>query len=173
MNRFISSLFIILSLSSCYDRSNKTPPAPLKQINTKQYIDHTVKYFGETLGLIAAWYTGKGSNWTAIREANPGIKPERIRIGQTIKIPKELITKEESFPEGYVRRFAVAEPAAQNEELINELISATPEPAANPNPTASTQQPEQTKTIPPVVTPEPAPTKEDVEREKMLDELLQ
>lgn len=42
---------------------------------------------GETLGEIAKKYYGKSSQWTVIRDANPGVTAENIRPKQTLKIP--------------------------------------------------------------------------------------
>ena len=42
---------------------------------------------GDTLESIAKKLLGRKSRWTRIRDANPGLKPERLRPGQTILIP--------------------------------------------------------------------------------------
>jgi nucleoid-associated protein YgaU len=42
---------------------------------------------GDTLESIARKLLGRKSRWTRIRDANPGLKPERLRPGQTILIP--------------------------------------------------------------------------------------
>lgn len=42
---------------------------------------------GETLGEIAKKYYGRSSLWTTIRDANPGVTPETLRVKQTLKIP--------------------------------------------------------------------------------------
>jgi len=52
---------------------------------------HTVTHRGETLSLIAQWYTGKTSNWKAISKLNASIVPKRMPIGARITIPQELL----------------------------------------------------------------------------------
>ena len=42
---------------------------------------------GDTLESIARKLLGRKSRWTRIQDANPGLKPERLRPGQTIFIP--------------------------------------------------------------------------------------
>ena len=42
---------------------------------------------GDTLGSIAAARLGKSSRWPEIRAANPGVKPDGLRIGSTLKLP--------------------------------------------------------------------------------------
>ena len=42
---------------------------------------------GDTLWAIAARHYGDGQRWKDIQEANPGIQPNRMRIGQTIALP--------------------------------------------------------------------------------------
>ena len=67
------------------------------------YFQHSVKYQGETLASIADWYTGDSRNWKTIARANPSIKPERIRIGDIINIPPELVKKTKPYPKPDVR----------------------------------------------------------------------
>ena len=67
-----------------------------------EYITHTVKYQGETLGRISAWYTGSSKNWTAIEQANPGIIANKIKAGDAIKIPKELAKRADALPKSFI-----------------------------------------------------------------------
>jgi LysM repeat protein len=70
---------------------------PAKKAEAKPYV-HTVRYSGETLSLIAQWYTGSWQNWKALADANPGLNPNRINIGDKIAVPKKLLKKEEPLP---------------------------------------------------------------------------
>ncbi|MFZ1983289.1 MAG: LysM domain-containing protein [Desulfatitalea sp.] len=63
-----------------------------------QYFSHTVRSTGETLIAIARWYTGSGDNWVRIARANPEIKPQRIHIGDAIRIPEEIVTTRRPMP---------------------------------------------------------------------------
>ncbi|NLF25038.1 MAG: LysM peptidoglycan-binding domain-containing protein [Deltaproteobacteria bacterium] len=67
------------------------PPPP-------EYHLHTVKYAGETLSLIAAWYTGSSENWREVAAANEGLDPNLIKSGLIIKIPKALVIRESPLP---------------------------------------------------------------------------
>ncbi|MYG28123.1 MAG: LysM peptidoglycan-binding domain-containing protein [Boseongicola sp. SB0677_bin_26] len=42
---------------------------------------------GDTLGSIAAARLGTSRRWPEIRAANPGVTPERLRIGSNLKLP--------------------------------------------------------------------------------------
>jgi nucleoid-associated protein YgaU len=60
---------------------------------------HTVRRRGETLPIIAQWYTDKSVNWKALSKANPRIDPQRIKIGSRVKIPGNLlVTREPMSP---------------------------------------------------------------------------
>jgi type II secretory pathway predicted ATPase ExeA len=63
---------------------------------------HTVQQRGETLSLIAEWYTGSAYNWKDIAEANPGIDPHRIHIGDEIFIPQYLLKIHTRMPADYL-----------------------------------------------------------------------
>jgi hypothetical protein len=63
---------------------------------------HTVSLSGETLSLIAKWYTGSLNNWHQLAAANPQIDPNRIFIGNEIVIPEELLTTREPLPQSFL-----------------------------------------------------------------------
>ena len=62
------------------------------------YFEHRVKWSGETLSLIARWYTGNYGNWKAIARANPGLNPNRISVGNIIYIPPEMMKTKNPLP---------------------------------------------------------------------------
>ncbi|MBW1732411.1 MAG: LysM peptidoglycan-binding domain-containing protein [Deltaproteobacteria bacterium] len=84
------------------EKKVEPPPLPPKP----PYLEHVVRWSGETLSLIAKWYTGKFNNWGALAEANPEINPRRMRKGNIIRIPWELLTTEKPMPKSFVDRFA-------------------------------------------------------------------
>ena len=98
MKRFIV-LLIAANLAGCSllqsNNDEKTQP---------QYFTHTVAYQGETLGLVVGWYTGKHGLWKEILKCNPGLDVQRMRVGQTVRIPETLIVRREKLPQ----RLAVA-----------------------------------------------------------------
>jgi hypothetical protein len=61
-------------------------------------VEHIIRYPGENLGLVSAWYTGKASNWDRIADANPGLDPNRLRVGDLIIIPSELVLRSQELP---------------------------------------------------------------------------
>lgn len=91
----LTCLFFFVGCSGM-DNSKKAPPAPT-------YFQHTVKYTGETLAAISEWYTGQVSNWKLIANANPSLKPERIKIGSIVNIPTNLVKKTKPFPKPTVK----------------------------------------------------------------------
>jgi hypothetical protein len=68
------------------------------------YFEHRVKWAGETLSLIAGWYTGNYGNWKAIAKANPGLDPNRIAIGDVINIPPEMMKTKKPMPRKAIRK---------------------------------------------------------------------
>jgi LysM repeat protein len=60
-----------------------TPNAPAAVPGADVYI---VKE-GDTLSAIAQWWFGDATRWDLIQDANPGLKPERMQIGQKLKLP--------------------------------------------------------------------------------------
>jgi hypothetical protein len=67
---------------------------------------HKVRWPGETLSVIAKWYTGDFDNWKALIKANPKLNPNRMLIGTKILIPKKLVKNREPMPQEFLGKFA-------------------------------------------------------------------
>jgi hypothetical protein len=76
-------------------RVAKTPAKPA-------YFYHRVKYSGETLAIIAKWYTGDADNWQALTKANPKLDPKRINVGDKIRIPRKLLNTRRPMTRSFV-----------------------------------------------------------------------
>lgn len=66
---------------------------------------HKVQWEGESLSIIAKWYTGHMRNWKLLVRGNPTDDPNRIRIGEEISIPERILKTREPLPESFVDRF--------------------------------------------------------------------
>jgi 5'-nucleotidase len=62
--------------------STSTPMASVASANNT----YTVKR-GDTLWKIASTHYGDGKKWREIADANPGLTPSALRVGQTISLP--------------------------------------------------------------------------------------
>ena len=113
------SLMLVGLLAHCAPvprQPEPLPPAPeaaprlgpaikASELQPQRYT-HEVRWPGETLSHIARWYTSSESNWEKIAEANPGLKPRRIQIGDKILIPEELLKVRKPMPRDYVHSLA-------------------------------------------------------------------
>lgn len=134
--RFLALVFILIS---CKEPPKPLPPPPPK------FIEHTVKYQGETVASLAAWYLGDLKRWKEIVDVNPGLKPEKIKIGDIILIPTESIVKTDPFPKPKAAakkptdkiapvdkpdtgKVVKEEEATKAEEKVPEPIKEQPEP---------------------------------------------
>jgi len=86
--------------------------APLpaeKSFPEETYYTHTVKWSGETVSIIAAWYTGDLDNWKVLAEVitknNPNADIKRIYVGNKILIPESLLKTRETMPKEFVDSF--------------------------------------------------------------------
>jgi hypothetical protein len=111
-------------------------------------LEHTVKWSGETLGIISKWYTGSTANWEAISKANPEIKPNRIRLGDKILIPGALVKNREPMPREFTGRSGRKGQKAAGKETPGEspegaaAEEAAPPAAQEPAPAADESQKE-------------------------------
>ena len=71
----------------------------------KDYYKHTVRWPGESLSLIASWYTGSSENWRKLAKVNPRLKPNRIKGGDVIMIPSALLKTRVPLPQKAAAKF--------------------------------------------------------------------
>ena len=110
-----------------YERGGRAVPS-------SGYYTHTVKLPGESLSIIAKWFTGDLKNWETLAKHNSTINPNRIFLGDKIRIPRHLMIRhdrmtlefiEESQPKPRQR----VSPAAPPEEPVEELQQEKPKKA--------------------------------------------
>ena len=70
--------------------------------NVSAGLTHLIRWQGESLSVIAQWYTGSSQNWPAIAEANPTLSPTRLMVGQAVFIPEGLLKRRDPMPESAV-----------------------------------------------------------------------
>ena len=90
----------------------------------ENFFTHTVRWNGETLSIIAAWYTGDAGRWRDITKANLNIDPKLIYEGEKILIPETLLKTREKMPQYFVDRFYA--------KARKEKPGAKPQPAMGP-----------------------------------------
>jgi len=66
---------------------------------------HTVRWPGESMSLIAKWYTGSAKNWRKLAKANPRINPNRIKKGNVIVIPPAQLKTKAPLPQKVAARY--------------------------------------------------------------------
>ena len=86
----------VRSVPPSHDRPVEIQPPP-PATPESPYV-HVVRWQGETLSSIAAWYTASWQNWQALARANPEIDPNRIEIGDKIRIPEALLKTRKPMP---------------------------------------------------------------------------
>ncbi len=87
----------------------------------EEYFKHTVRWPGESLSLIASWYTGTPRNWRKLAKANPRLNPNRIKGGYVIMIPPALLKTRVPLPQKvaakYTSYYFAYKVKADNEKL--------------------------------------------------------
>lgn len=68
------------------------------------YYIHTVSVPNENISIIAKWYTGSQKNWLVLANCNPTIKPNRIFLGDKIKIPRSIMIRHTKLPAKFVHQ---------------------------------------------------------------------
>jgi hypothetical protein len=114
---------------------------------------HTVQWPGETLALIAEWYTGDSKNWTVLSDFNAGYGSDAVQPSQVILIPKFLLITTTPMPRSFVAplppqegprlpppRKTVQRPRSRPKPRLKKEPSqgSKPEPAAKPAPEPET-----------------------------------
>ncbi len=102
-----------------------SPPVERQAVDQPAPFGHTVVRSGETLVAISLWYTGAAENWKRLVEANGNLEPRRIKIGDRILIPAELLKTRQPMPADFMtaavppkKPAPVAKPAAYLHTVI-------------------------------------------------------
>lgn len=75
---------------------------PMPSEQRPEFYVHKVRWTGETISVIAQWYTGNQNNWEHIVKVNSDLDPKRMKIGDKIIIPIALLKTRESMPRKYL-----------------------------------------------------------------------
>ena len=123
-SRWFAFLTILLFCSGCaqmktYFKSRSDSASTSEQ---ESYYAHKVRWEGETLSLIAKWYTGDQRNWKALAKANPWLNPNDISTGHKIFIPRNLLKTSKRMPHDFV-------PASKQKVRVQKTDSAKTEKA--------------------------------------------
>ena len=92
----------------------------------KECYRHTVRWSGESMSLIARWFTGASKNWRKLAKANPRINPNRIKKGNVIVIPTKLLKTREPLPQKVAARYTAnyfAHTVKQNGETMEVIAN--------------------------------------------------
>ncbi len=117
INLLACLLIVVLLCAGCAATKDTTSPGPStseqdeqikrrhKPLDPKTTFVHIVQYPGESLSIIAAWYTGDLQNWKQLARENPGFDPARIFIGNRIRIPKRMMKTYQPMPQEFVNKY--------------------------------------------------------------------
>jgi hypothetical protein len=118
-------------------KAAKAPPKP-------SYYYHRVKYSGETLSIIAKWYTGDADNWQALTKANPKLNPNRILLGDKIRIPRKLLNTKKPLTRSFVitsTKKKQPKPSSETPPQVKTTRTAQKE-SKSPPPKSSSKEPD-------------------------------
>jgi len=87
----------------------------------KSYYQHTVRWSGESLSLIASWYTGTQKNWRKLAAVNPHLNPTRIAVGNVILIPTAMLKTRVPLPQKVAAKYT-SDYFAYNVKADNEKL---------------------------------------------------
>ena len=115
-------------------KTRESLPENYASLNCQDCYRHKVRWPGESMSLIARWYTGSSNNWRKLARANPRLNPNRIRKGDVISIPPALLKTREPMPEKVAARYTAdyfAHKVKQDGEKIEAIAKWYTGKAAN------------------------------------------
>jgi nucleoid-associated protein YgaU len=74
------------------------PPRPAAGPTAPAYQDYTVQS-GDTMTSIAEEWFGDGGKWDLISKANPLVDPQRLKVGQVLRLPPKSTQREPVAPQ--------------------------------------------------------------------------
>jgi len=140
--RWLVLVALLWACSGC-TMLKKSPQAADKSVETKKVAAvelqknstenlpffHQVRWEGETLSLIAKWYTGDWRNWKALAEVNPWVEPNNMFAGVKVKIPRQLLKNKKRMPREFVLSSASENKASSRTKDVSqkEATGSSPE----------------------------------------------
>ena len=111
----------LLTFIGCLTPIQKFREKKAETPDKSSYYVHTVRWEGESLSIIAKWYSGEIRHWKTLAGVNPEFHPDSIHIGDRISIPEELLKTRDAMPKDFVMQFQTkptkkANPEPQEEE---------------------------------------------------------
>lgn len=95
------------------------------------YYIHTVSLPDESISIIAKWFTGDLLNWEVLAKCNPTINPNRIFLGNKIRVPRIIMTRQTPMTPEFV---AESQPQAKRKKTRNSSHTTTKTNQAEQNP---------------------------------------
>ena len=86
------------TFSKSDSKSAKVKPAG----KNTSYYEHKVRWKGETLSLIAKWYTGSQKNWKVLAKDNSWLEPNNLSTGHKVFIARNLLKTKKPMPRDFV-----------------------------------------------------------------------
>ncbi len=86
--------------------SDKPARSAEKEAETNEFLFHRIRWQGETLSIIAKWYTGSMEDWKLLSRINPGLAPQNLQVGEKVKIPANRVKTSVEMPRDFVRTLA-------------------------------------------------------------------
>ncbi len=115
LKTIVKCLFVPISMWTFIGCIHHYTPSDIKTASIKPVVEelspsvlkvafyvHKVRWSGETLSIIAQWYTGSHKNWKTVAKANNDLNPNIILVGDDIVIPSGLLTTKEPMPRKYL-----------------------------------------------------------------------
>ena len=126
-------LLLLLSALVLVCGGCNTPGARTTEWSTAEPVNrppfiHTIKYSGETLRIIAGWYTGDVSNWEALSDANPSIDFDKLIKGNRIFIPENMLERTEPLTQEFIDSYNNKSKPAEKEEKTKPVSKPEPRP---------------------------------------------
>lgn len=107
-----AGIFCLACLAGCAVFGDKDKGGQADAAREDVFV-HTVEWPGETLPMIAQWYTGNKDNWKILAKTSPGIAAERLAVDDQILIPIELMKNNKKMPRDFLSTFSAKYPAGQ------------------------------------------------------------
>lgn len=76
---------------------------PMPSEQKLEFYVHEVRWPGETISVIAQWYTSTWKNWEDIVKVNSDFDPKMMQMGDKILIPLDLLKTRDPMPRNYLK----------------------------------------------------------------------
>ena len=101
-------------------KQEQPEPSVEKEKDQPEFLEHRIRWKGETLSIIAKWYMGRIDDWKVLAKVNPELTPQNLQKGEVVRIPAGKVKTSVPMPRDFLGAFGGKAESAEKRKPVKE-----------------------------------------------------